>query len=54
VAKTAHVEQYSVQVDHENVYLKLVENGEAFVKVVPRQMERVAYVNVNGGGESQW
>jgi hypothetical protein len=54
VAEVAHVEKYSVQVDQENVYLKLIENGEVFVKVVPRQMERVAYVNLNEGGESQW
>lgn len=54
IADAAHIEKYSVQVDHENVYLKLIEGGKVFVKVVPRQMERVAFVNVNKGGESQW
>lgn len=54
VAEVTQVEKYSVQVDQENVYLKLVDKGEVLVKVVPRQMERLAQINQNKGGESQW
>lgn len=54
VAEAVNIENYSVQVDQENVYLTLAENGDVFVKVIPRQMEPMAYANLNEGGESQW
>lgn len=54
IAGENRLDDYTLQVDNGNVYLKLVKDGEVFIKVVPRSGEQVAYQNTLKGGESQW
>lgn len=53
IATTEQVDDYQIQVDNNNVYLKVVADGEVFSKIIPRQSERLVYMN-SEGGESQW
>lgn len=53
IATTERVDDYQIQVDNDNVYLKVVADGEIFCTIIPRQSDRLVYMN-SEGGESQW
>lgn len=54
IAVANQLKNYDLRVDNNNVYLKLVKNGEVFCKVISRPIERVVAMNKNEGGGSQW